>query len=71
MTPQQRELFGYLEQHVRSQQHAGVRVKVVTVGRPEWEQMGRPAMAAGVRVVPSAAPRGGRELRPVVSTKVS
>ncbi|MGM0914125.1 MAG: hypothetical protein ACQEXC_09465 [Pseudomonadota bacterium] len=46
-------LRGYVERYQRQHGHppAGV-----VIGRAEWEALGRPEMAAGVRIQPTAAP---------------
>ena len=48
----QAELFGYLERYVVRQRARGATLTAVPVSRREWESMGCPEVACGVRVVP-------------------
>lgn len=57
-TREQRELRGYLEEHLRRARAGGQRLRMVTVGRGEWLAMGRPDVMLGVRIRP-AAPSAG------------
>ncbi|WP_299310588.1 hypothetical protein [uncultured Halomonas sp.] len=56
MTQGQRELLGYLEQHIRRARQAGVRLTVAELALSDWLAMGRPELAFGVRVRLAAPP---------------
>ena len=60
MTQGRHELLGYLERHVQRARRAGVTLRVVEVGEADWLAMGRPELAAGVRVRPARVPPGRR-----------
>lgn len=54
------ELVEQLEHYVhRHEMVKGYRPRCLTVGRPEWEAMGRPDIVAGVRIEPSPEPLTG------------
>ncbi|SDO19949.1 hypothetical protein SAMN04487957_104216 [Halomonas shengliensis] len=55
ITPDAAELVHYLRGYVeRYQRQHGRPPAGVVLGRAEWEALGRPEMAAGVRIKPSA-----------------
>lgn len=52
---EQRELLAQLEQYVQARRGAGERVERLEISTGTWQALGKPSIAAGVRVTPAGA----------------